>query len=563
MGRRHVRFTGRLLLTGVITAPVLVAGVASAADAAPVRRATEAAASTTAGDAPTWPVAGQNVENTRFAAAESKVGPGNVSRLAARWSVTTGGDVPATPTVAGGTVYATDIGAFPNFVGRLWAVSASTGKVRWSRAISDYTGFAGDSSRTSPAVSGDNLIIGDWTISFSSPVGANIIAVNRDTGEKVWQTQVDSHPAAKITSSPVVSDGTVYVGVSSNEEILAALVPGYQCCSFRGSVVALDARTGRIRWKAFTIPTGYTGGAVWGSTPAIDPQTGFVYVGTGNNYTMPPGVCSTPDETDCTPPVADNHADAVLALDQATGAVRWAKHTLTADTYTLLCGVPPRAGCGPDFDFGSGPNLLTLPSGRRLLGIGQKSGVYWALDPLTGAEVWHTQVGPGGSYGGIQWGSATDGRRVYAAIANSNGEPYQITSAAGQTSTITGGSWAALDAATGAILWQTADPQGAMDLGFVSAANGVVYAGSTAVTGNNMYALDAATGTIRWRFASGGSVISGPAIVKGTVYWGSGYYLASACPGAPTTTQPCPFVPGAPFPGGNNTLYAFALPDRP
>jgi polyvinyl alcohol dehydrogenase (cytochrome) len=557
MSRRQTRLIGRLLVTGVIAAPALVSGAAHAADT------TSALSMTMYDDAPSWPVAGQNIQNTRFAAAERKIGPGNVSRLRPLWSVSTGGDVAATPTEVDGTVYFPDFGVFPYFVGRLWAVSASTGEVRWSHAISEYTRFAGDSSRSSPAVSGGEVIIGDWTPGGASPVGANIIAVNRDTGRKIWQTQVDSHPAAKITSSPVVFGGTVYVGVSSNEEILST-TPGYVCCTFRGSVVALDSRTGRIRWKAFTVPIGYSGGAVWGSTPAVDPQAGLVYVGTGNNYSTPPGICSAPSQTGCTEAAADDHADAVLALDQATGFVRWAKNTLTGDTYTAICGLQPSGDCGPDFDFGSGPNLITLPSGNRLVGIGQKSGVYWALDPLTGAEVWHMQVGPGGAFsGGIQWGSATDGQRVYAAIGNSNGEAYTITSATGQSSTITGGSWAALDAATGAILWQTADPQGAMDLGFVSAANRVVYAGSTAATGDDMYALDAATGAILWRFASGGSVVSGAAIVNGTVYWGSGYYIASACPGAPTTTQFCPFVPGVPLPGQNNKLYAFAPPHQP
>jgi polyvinyl alcohol dehydrogenase (cytochrome) len=155
--------------------------------------------------------------------------------------------------------------------------------------------------------------------------------------------------------------------------------------------------------------------------------------------------------------------------------------------------------------------------------------------------VWATQVGPGGTGGGIQWGSATDGRRVYAAIANSSGQSYTITSAGGQQSTISGGSWAALDAATGRILWQTADPQGARDSGFVSTANGVVYAGSAAVTGNNMYALDAGSGAILWKFASGGPVISGAAVVRGTVYWGSGYGR-----------------------GANHyKVYAFSLPEDP
>jgi len=528
-----------------LTITVLPGGVAHASDPA-------AASFTSAGGdrpdrRPGWPSAGQNIQNTRFAAAERTIGPGNVSRLATRWSATTISDVPATPTEADGTVY------FPDLGGRLWAVSADTGDVEWSHAISDYTGFAGDGSRSSPAVFRDTLVIGDSTIAGApTPVGANIIAVDRDTGGKRWHTQVDSHPGAKITSSPVVSGETVYVGVSSNEEVLAT-APGYVCCTFRGSVVALSARTGQILWKTFTVPAGYSGGAVWGSTPAVNPAAGLVYVGTGNNYSVPPGVCETPDETDCAPPAADDYADAVLALDQATGAVRWAKRTLTVDTWTLICGLlQPNPTCGPDFDFGAGPNLITLPSGGQLLGIGQKSGVYWALDPLTGTEAWHTQVGPGSGFGGgIQWGTATDGRRVYAAIGNANGESYTITSGSGEQSTISGGSWAALDATTGRILWQTADPQGAMDLGFVSAANGVVYAGSTAVSGNTMYALDAANGTILWRFASGGSVISGAAIVDGTVYWGSGYLFGCACPGLPTA-QPC-------VGGQNNKVYAFSV----
>src|SRR5262249_26420016 len=154
---------------------------------------------------------------------------------------------------------------------------------------------------------------------------------------------------------------------------------------------------------------------------------------------------------------------------------------------------------------------------------------------------------------------ATDGRRVYVAIANGDGIPYTITPTGGPQVTITGGSWAALDAATGSILWQTADPQGAMDLGFVSAANGVVYAPSSAATGNDLSAPGAATGTILWQFPSGGSVISGAAIVSGAVYWGSGYYFATACPGAATTVQFCRAAPGTPAPGRNNKLYAFGL----
>lgn len=216
-----------------------------------------------------------------------------------------------------------------------------------------------------------------------------------------------------------------------------------------------------------------------------------------------------------------------------------------------MCGSDPTATCGPDFDFGSGPNLFRLASGRWLVGIGQKSGVYWALDPITGAVIWETQVGPGSGLGGIEFGSATDGKRVYVAIGNFYGIPYEITSASGQKSTTNGGSWAALDPATGRILWRVADPQQGADLGYVSSANGVVYAGSTAATGNNMYALDGATGSILWGYASGGPVVSGAAIAHGAVYWGSGYGVATSCPGGTGPIRLCK--------GANDKLYAFNL----
>jgi polyvinyl alcohol dehydrogenase (cytochrome) len=253
-----------------------------------------------------------------------------------------------------------------------------------------------------------------------------------------------------------------------------------------------------------------------------------------------------PGQTGCTTPAGGDYVDSILALNVFTGSVAWADRTITSDQFTLA------APSGPDFDFGSAPNLFTTTNPatgfpEQLLGIGQKNGVYWALDPSTGKVVWSTQAGPAGFLGGMEWGSAADGSRVYVAEADSTHQAYTLGGSgpyAGHTAT--GGSWAALDAATGKILWQTPDSQGAVDLGFVSAANGVVYAGSNAGTGQNMYALDAATGKILWGFASGGAVISGAAIANGSVFWGSGYYV-STCPSGSSTT--C---------GLNNKLYAFS-----
>jgi polyvinyl alcohol dehydrogenase (cytochrome) len=496
-----------------------------------------------------WSMAGQNIDDTHFQAAEHEISSANAGRLAPRWTLTTAGAVSATPTVNDGTVYVPDYG------GKLWAVLAGSGKVLWSRDISTYTGVAGDLSRTSPAVYGDDLILGDgWILSSGAAgtSGARVFAVNRRTGGPVWSTEVDTDPNAQITGSPVSYDGVVYVGISSKGE-------GNDQDSFRGAVVALDASTGKQLWKTYMVPSNngggdsnkpgyYSGNAVWEATPVVDPRRGLLYVGTGNNYSVPAGVCTTPQQTGCTSPVADDYVDSILALKLSDGTVAWADHTLNSDLWTLPQPV------GPDFDFGAGPNLFTTTSpvtGRpeQLLGIGQKSGVYGALDPATGKVAWQTTIGPADvvTNAGIEYGTATDGRRIYAAEADTAGLSYTLGGSgpyAGKT--VTGGSWTAMDPATGKIVWQTPDPQGAVDAGFVSVANGVVYAGSMVTAGNNMYALDAATGKILWSFASGGTVTGGAAIVDGSVYWGSGY-CGTLCLGSSTLLL------------NNNKVYAFSL----
>ena len=485
-----------------------------------------------------WQVAGQNVANTRDQAAESLISAANVSQLKRKWSVTTAGDVTATPTMQNGVLY------FPDMGGKLWAVT-SAGKVVWSNTVASYTGVTGDVSRDSPAIDGAELITGDGFHLNKLNAGAHVFAVNRTTGALLWSVQVDTDPASIVTGSPTVYNGVVYVGVSSYDESDSSL-----CCTFRGAVVALDAATGQTLWKAYTVPSNnndsdsnlpgyYSGGAVWGSAPVVDPATGLLYVATGDNYSVPAGTCQKPNQQNCQPPAANDRFDSILALQLSTGAVAWDYPTVAADAYNGTC----KTLCGPDDDFASSPNLITTTNpvtgaSEQLIGAGQKSGYYWALDPATGQLVWRTKIGPGGASGGIFWGSATDGTNIYSAEADAPKKPYTLQGSgpyAGQT--ITGGAWTAMNAATGQILWQTPDPQSATDTGYVSVANGVVYADSNARTGTNMYALDANTGTILWSFASGGEVRSGAAIVGPKVYWGSGYSG-----------------------GHNNTLYAFGLP---
>ncbi len=498
-----------------------------------------------------WRVGGHDFANSRSQPAEVLIGPRNAHSLAVKWVFTTGGDVSATPTVSGDAVF------FPDGAGNLYAVNKHTGKLIWSHLISDYNEFAGSISRTSPAIHDDEVIVGDIETKIITRNGANIMAVDRRTGALRWITRVENHIAAQITGSPVVFGDTIYVGVSSAEEAFALAGAAYPCCTFRGSVVALDANSGKILWKTYTVPDnggkpgGYSGGAVW-QPPAIDPRRGQLYVGTGNNYSAPESVLQcqaqaiadhNPDP-DCSAP--NDHFDTALALDLADGHIRWSKRLQEYDVWTVSCivSVPGELPCpspaGRDYDLGgSGPNLLRefgFLGEFGLVGFGQKSGTYWALDPENGDVRWRTQVGPGGGTGGIQWGTATDGRHVYAAISNSDQMPYTLVPG-GQE--ITWGAWSALDIFTGRLIWQTADPTvGAFDSGSVSVANGVIYAGSQS---GSMYALDAATGKVLWSFASGGTVIDGPSIVDGVLYWGSGY----SNPGT-----------------SNNKLYAFSIPRR-
>jgi polyvinyl alcohol dehydrogenase (cytochrome) len=248
---------------------------------------------------------------------------------------------------------------------------------------------------------------------------------------------------------------------------------------------------------------------------------------------------------------ADNYFDSVLAIELKTGRIRWVNRVISYDTWTVAClplegivGICPSPH-GPDHDFAQAPALFKVrmnDGGQvELVGAGQKSGEYRTFNPDTGAAVWKTNTGPGGTAGGLQWGSAVDGKRIYIANSNSNFIPW--TPLGGEL-TMRGG-WSALDAATGQILWQRADQFnpagfGGGPSGPVTTANGLVFGCSLDPTGH-MYALNAATGAVLWSFASGGSCLSGAAISEGMLFWGSGYSNNF-------------------FGTANHKLYAFALP---
>jgi polyvinyl alcohol dehydrogenase (cytochrome) len=490
-----------------------------------------------------WAGHGFDSWNTSFNPFEWAISPHTVAKLAPKWKFTTGGDVSARAAVVNGVVY------FPDWGGNLWAVDARTGKEIWGNQLSTYGLVNPSYARATPSIADGVLYIG-------TQQGAWFLAIDAATGKLIWKTELETvDPNAIVTTGATIVDGIVYTGVASTAEALPSGGPGLA----KGSVVALDAHTGKIIWKTYSTVAGYTGVGVWGSSPVVDRDRHTLYIGTGDNYAAP----TDPNYISCTglggTPAncqsADNHVDSILALDTYSGKIKWSYRAVTwdqagvtsgSDFFNLSCFLPVGGVCptptGPDFDFGSAPNMITYwtPWGpKTILGAGQKSGIYYAFDPDSGKVLWQTQVGPGSSLGGMEWGSATDGRRIYVAITNYYGIPWSGSGASGSA-----GFFAALDPETGKVLWQTADPNGAIDLGEITVANGVVYAPSAGGLASDptMLALDAATGKILWSYQAGSSVIAGAAVSNGVVYWGSGYTHL----GLPGLT-------------GGNTFYAFSI----
>jgi len=507
-----------------------------------------------------WAQHGGDIRNSRYQDQESIISRSNVSQLTPKWMFATPGDVTGTPTVDNGKVY------FGDWMGNIYRVDAATGTADWSVNLSSITGFP-DLTRHSLSVEGDYVIFGNQSGRFGQG-GAKLIALDKETGSTVWVTQLDPYPFMFVTSSPTVYQGVAYVGVASFEEGIAGFVPDsvLPCCFSRGSVVAVDANTGQILWQTYTVPDGsasppppfgdgrFSGNGVWGSAPAVDIARNQLYVATGNNYSAPVSyheciedATSEAEQIACNP--ADNYFDSVLAIDLDTGGVIWSKQALPYDTWNVACapfllpGVIVEDNCtydnsyayGPDFDFGQAPILYKVRGSDRV-GAGQKSGIYWSLDPDTGAVIWQTRTGPGGLAGGHQWGSASDGSTIYTSNANSFSQPWTLP---GNGLTYAG-IFSAIDSATGAVRWQTANPSGATAGAAAAVANGVMYACSGS---GAMYALNTRTGAVLWSFESGSPCGSGASIVDGTVYWGTGYAQGLGGP-----------------PIGTTGVYAFGIP---
>jgi polyvinyl alcohol dehydrogenase (cytochrome) len=496
-----------------------------------------------------WPSAGYDLNNNRWAAAETTLNTANVSGLTVLWQFTTQNDVSATPSVDSTASYV----YFPDWSGNLYKLSTATGAVVWQHKMTDYGLSSGSMSRTTPTLSGSMVIIGaSSSLANPQPYGSYLLGLNASDGSLIWMTPLDPNLNSLATSSPAIYNGIAYMGVSSTEEKLTNP-------TFRGSLVAISLTNGQILWQTYFTPEGYSGTPVWSSTPVIDVTHSQIYVTTGNNYEVPMSVQVCEQAAAGVPRLilacqaTNNYEDSIVALDLSTGAVKWGVRCSPDDAWVTACAADGSAcpdPAGLDYDFGAGANLFTTMIGgvtTPLVGAGQKSGTYWAVSPRGGATVWHTAVGPGGKVGGIQWGTASDSQHIYVALSNTTERTYTLVPSG---TSWNGASWAALNSATGAVVWQVADPgmstvhagQHALALAPVTVANGVVYVASMS---GYMYALNAATGATLWSFLAPGSVNAAPAIVNGVLYWGTGYHNFPALD---------------PLGTASNTFYAFSLP---
>jgi polyvinyl alcohol dehydrogenase (cytochrome) len=476
-----------------------------------------------------WNGWGQGTANARL---QSQPGftATEVPRLQVKWAFAFPGDIisNAQAAIRGDRVF------LGSSSGMVYSLDASTGCVHWY--------FQADSSvRAAFSFDASSAYFGDGV--------ANVYAVDADTGKLRWRVKVDNYPVARVTGSPTLYQGMLYVPVASGEEGAGA-APDYECCRFRGALVALRTSNGSQLWKTYTIdepkPTkknksgtqlwGPSGAPIW-SSPTIDEKLHAVYVTTGDNYSDP----------------ATRTSDAFMALDMNTGKVLWSRQMSANDSYNVGCRMPDSTNCpdsnGPDLDFSSSPILVNLPSGKRALVAGQKSGVVHAIDPDNQGEViWQTRIGTGGSMGGVQWGSATDANNVYVALSDI-GRVRLTYSQSTDADPKLGGGMFALRLADGTQIWRTAPgvcgdrPRcSPAQSAAVSAIPGVAFSGSV---DGHLRAYSTTDGKIVWDFNTireyktvngvagrGGSMDGpGPAIGGGMMFVNSGYPTAGGTPG--------------------------------
>lgn len=424
------------------------------------------------------------------------------------------------PTVGGGVVF------MGSQSGSVYALDAKTGCVWW-------TFNASSEVRVSISVElgkedlPESLYFGDFQ--------GYIYKLEALTGKLIWRRRADPHPLTTITGSLVIYEDSVFIPLSSTE-IVAAIESDYECCTFRGGVIAVDKNTGDTRWRLYSVDKarkqysesdevmswGPSGVPVW-SSPTIDEKRKLLYFGTGQNYSTP----------------ATAMSDSIVAADIRTGRVAWHTQTISGDMWNGAC-VTNGSNCpvpsGPDFDFGAPPILVKGKSGNDYLLAGQKSGMVFALDPSNeGRILWRKKIGRGGHNGGIHWGMAADENVLYVPIADIGEHPFATGDPRPGIH--------ALDIATGEVLWSHLEGSTCSQDSFecfagfsapISLSSEILFAGGL---NGVFHAYSSSTGAKLWKFntrrefrsvnqliGKGGTIDgSGPVIAGNMLYLNSGY----------------------------------------
>lgn len=478
----------------------------------------------------TWMGWGNTLDQNRFQQESvSMINLENISKLKLKWvfGIPETGRVRSQPSIAGGLLF------FGSQTGMVYALDAETGCIWWSyKAKAEVrNAIAIDLDETNHP---RDIYFGDFE--------GRVYRLDAITGVQKWIKKANDHPLTTITGSISIYEDDIFVPLSS-VEIVTAIKKDYECCTFRGGVVAMDKITGEIKWKYHTVnepkETGFnivnakkwgpSGVPVW-SSPTIDIKRERIYIGTGQNYSPP----------------ATNLSDSIVAIDIHSGKKVWSVQSDNDDIWNGSC-VRDRVNCdfdiGSNFDFGASPLLISNGDQGDMIIAGQKSGMLYAIDPINGNVIWKTRTGKGGEHGGIHWAMTSDGESIFVPVGDIGKHPKAIGESRSGVY--------AYDPFSGELIWSYDAISNCDEESFecysgfsaaISMTDEILFAGNL---NGILYAISKKTGESVWEFntrrkfqtvnsvpASGGTIdATGPVISKKMIYINSGYGGYGKLPG--------------------------------
>ena len=406
---------------------------------------TNAAFAATSSD---WTTYGHDAQRSNYNGAETTLNASNVPNLKLKWQQFAANGVSVQPIESNNVVY------WGSWDGYEHAFTTA-GVHIWDTLIGTTT----DSGCNPPAVGVASTAtlgsIGTTPTIFVGGGNATFYALNAATGAVSWSTSLGSSPSHFIWDSPLVANGSVYIGVSSFGD----------CPLVQGQLLKLNATTGVIQATFNVVPNGCTGGGVWGS-PTLGTSGLTLFITTGNN-----GPCGS----------AEPYTSAIVKLN-------------TADLSVSSSWQVPASQLTGDGDFGTTPTILNVVSGgttNNYVGAANKNGLYYMFNRtnLATGPVWQTRVAvdasdcPQCGDGSIA-PSAWDGTTLYAGGGNTtiNGVACK-------------GSVDAINPLTGAFKWQHCMSSGPV-LAAVTVIPGVVFVNQ----GSWVMGLNAVTGATIFRY---------------------------------------------------------------